>query len=330
MNLHNELVVNDILGKTPPGGPLTHIPHSSSAKQVSRGKARKKKALSSRRVSKTHEGHPHQTSRDTSKAVSSLSCPNSHPSSSSHRLEKEQIRPNGKHSSSSVHFEGNLMTSAKQFSRSMDTGKATSKHRSVAEKHSNSLRDFSKKETESSFAQSTSLQTKETIIFDGSKNSETFLSVIPCSPSSSSSSSTPCNLGTFVDEAVGTGFIVKIAGKPNLARDARPKVKSGFSMIDWHHKIQKRKATMSAEIPSRRISRAEVQEHSTPQSLWMVVSGVVYDVTDFQYFHPTIENVIRKSAGHDVTAMTEAFHPWINVHSFLSTYAVGMLATEEV
>ena len=31
---------------------------------------------------------------------------------------------------------------------------------------------------------------------------------------------------------------------------------------------------------------SEVMQHNTPDSFWMVLKGAVYDITEFQHYHP--------------------------------------------
>lgn len=173
-------------------------------------------------------------------------------------------------------------------------------------------------------------KSKEFVVSVKSGTCDTCLELIS-SPSSSPVYSTPMfsSLSSFLDEALKTGFVVRIFSKPIFPLQPRRAIKSGFSMVDWQRKIEMRKKKMSTEIPSRRISQAEIKEHITLSSLWIVVRGVVFDVTDFQYFHPTIDNVLLRCGGRDITSLADSFHPWVNVASFLPTYAVGVLAAEE-
>ena len=45
----------------------------------------------------------------------------------------------------------------------------------------------------------------------------------------------------------------------------------------------------------------EIKEHSTPNSLWIVLDGKVYDVTEFQLRHPGKAGPLRYYGGKDAT-----------------------------
>eukprot|EP00796_Vickermania_ingenoplastis_P010470 gene10470-7275_t len=125
-----------------------------------------------------------------------------------------------------------------------------------------------------------------------------------------------CALAHYIDAAVQTGFAIQ-APKPNFQRQRRPVLPQGYSIRDWHTKLELRKRRIPAGIPQRKISRVEVEQHNTEGSLWVVVRGVVYDVTEFQRFHPCCGNVLERCGGRDITALVDAFHPWIVAQSFL-------------
>ncbi|KAL2002894.1 hypothetical protein VTN02DRAFT_5611 [Thermoascus thermophilus] len=54
---------------------------------------------------------------------------------------------------------------------------------------------------------------------------------------------------------------------------------------------------------------AEVAEHNTPESCWVILYGKVYDVTDFLPSHPGGSRIILKLAGKDATAEYDPIHP---------------------
>ncbi|KAE8147386.1 FMN-dependent dehydrogenase-domain-containing protein [Aspergillus avenaceus] len=57
-----------------------------------------------------------------------------------------------------------------------------------------------------------------------------------------------------------------------------------------------------------RLSRAEVESHSTKASCWVAIHGSVYDVTDFIDSHPGGPNVILRCAGKDATEDFDSVH----------------------
>ncbi|EUC62356.1 L-lactate dehydrogenase (cytochrome) [Rhizoctonia solani AG-3 Rhs1AP] len=56
------------------------------------------------------------------------------------------------------------------------------------------------------------------------------------------------------------------------------------------------------------LSAHEVATHNTPESCWIIVSGQVYDVTEFLSEHPGGSAILLKHAGKDATAAYEVAH----------------------
>ncbi|KAL5636762.1 hypothetical protein ACGC1H_000661 [Rhizoctonia solani] len=56
------------------------------------------------------------------------------------------------------------------------------------------------------------------------------------------------------------------------------------------------------------LSAQEVATHNTPDSCWIIVSGKVYDVTEFLSEHPGGSAILLKHAGKDATAAYEVAH----------------------
>ena len=50
----------------------------------------------------------------------------------------------------------------------------------------------------------------------------------------------------------------------------------------------------------RKISLAELAEHTTAESAWLSLNGVVYDVTVYTHFHPG-GDIILTGAGKDAS-----------------------------
>ena len=57
------------------------------------------------------------------------------------------------------------------------------------------------------------------------------------------------------------------------------------------------------------LSAVQVAEHNSRASCWIIVSGHVYDVTDFLEQHPGGAAVILQYAGKDATEEYESIHP---------------------
>lgn len=54
---------------------------------------------------------------------------------------------------------------------------------------------------------------------------------------------------------------------------------------------------------------AQVAEHNTPKSCWVIIKNKVYDVTEFLPEHPGGSKIILKYAGRDATSAYEPIHP---------------------
>ncbi|VVT56842.1 uncharacterized protein SAPINGB_P005329 [Magnusiomyces paraingens] len=56
-------------------------------------------------------------------------------------------------------------------------------------------------------------------------------------------------------------------------------------------------------------SYEEVAKHNSPESVWIIVHGKVYDVTAFLPEHPGGQKIILRYAGKDATAKFDTIHP---------------------
>ncbi|KAI2467309.1 FMN-dependent dehydrogenase-domain-containing protein [Annulohypoxylon bovei var. microspora] len=54
---------------------------------------------------------------------------------------------------------------------------------------------------------------------------------------------------------------------------------------------------------------ADVSEHNTQDSCWMVLHGKVYDITSFVPKHPGGRSILLKNAGQDASAAFDSVHP---------------------
>ena len=53
----------------------------------------------------------------------------------------------------------------------------------------------------------------------------------------------------------------------------------------------------------------EVATHNKPGDLWVVIKGMVYDLSTFYLQHPGGKNIVLQSAGKDVSQIFDPFHP---------------------
>ena len=57
----------------------------------------------------------------------------------------------------------------------------------------------------------------------------------------------------------------------------------------------------SIKTQSAEYTRGEVALHKTPQDLWIIIDGKVYDVTNWLNHHPGGKRVIQHYGGEDAT-----------------------------
>ncbi|KJE94785.1 hypothetical protein CAOG_05367 [Capsaspora owczarzaki ATCC 30864] len=79
--------------------------------------------------------------------------------------------------------------------------------------------------------------------------------------------------------------------------------------------------------PDGRYTRDQVAQHNSRESCWLVVRGVVYDVTDFLKFHPAGANAILRHAGQDATVDFD-FHDG-HSQKLWKKYIIGKLVASE-
>eukprot|EP01061_Rhynchopus_euleeides_P040971 TRINITY_DN7080_c0_g1_i1.p1 TRINITY_DN7080_c0_g1~~TRINITY_DN7080_c0_g1_i1.p1 ORF type:complete len:772 (+),score=379.67 TRINITY_DN7080_c0_g1_i1:49-2316(+) len=60
---------------------------------------------------------------------------------------------------------------------------------------------------------------------------------------------------------------------------------------------------------AQKLTYDEVKKHNTPGDLWVIISGKVYDLTDFAPDHPGGEGVVTEQAGKDCTQEFLHAHP---------------------
>ncbi|KAH7399221.1 L-lactate dehydrogenase [Phaeosphaeria sp. MPI-PUGE-AT-0046c] len=79
------------------------------------------------------------------------------------------------------------------------------------------------------------------------------------------------------------------------------------------------------------IDGAEVQQHNSAESCWIVVHGRAYDVTEFLDEHPGGAPIILKCAGYDATDAYEAIHsPDLITETLPSSACLGLVEANTV
>jgi fatty acid desaturase len=101
-------------------------------------------------------------------------------------------------------------------------------------------------------------------------------------------------------------------------RDITAPSVGGVSTLDAEARIMS--LTGGAGAP-RKHTAAEVEVHSTPEDLWVIVHGKVYDVTTFVPRHPG-GNMIWVKAGGDCTQLFDSYHP-LKTQAVLDKYYIG-------
>ncbi|TMW57330.1 hypothetical protein Poli38472_003255 [Pythium oligandrum] len=68
----------------------------------------------------------------------------------------------------------------------------------------------------------------------------------------------------------------------------------------------------------------QVAKHNTPASAWVIIRGVVYDVTAWADRHPGGRELIMLHAGRECTDTFDSYHPFSNrAEKVLGKYAIG-------
>eukprot|EP01124_Arcella_intermedia_P008090 TRINITY_DN1504_c0_g1_i1.p1 TRINITY_DN1504_c0_g1~~TRINITY_DN1504_c0_g1_i1.p1 ORF type:complete len:525 (+),score=85.20 TRINITY_DN1504_c0_g1_i1:40-1575(+) len=77
------------------------------------------------------------------------------------------------------------------------------------------------------------------------------------------------------------------------------------------------------------VTREEVAKHNTPDSAWIIIDSIVYDVTDFSAMHPGGEQLLLEYAGKDATEAFYGLHRHEDLIKFGLKIKVGQIAGEK-
>ena len=83
------------------------------------------------------------------------------------------------------------------------------------------------------------------------------------------------------------------------------------------------------QIPSKRISRAEISENNNADSLWCIIDHRVYDLTDFVDAHPGGSVVLSQVAGQDATQAFYNLHRQEVLQKYAPQLCIGLVEAEE-
>ncbi|KAL5383685.1 hypothetical protein DPSP01_005790 [Paraphaeosphaeria sporulosa] len=88
------------------------------------------------------------------------------------------------------------------------------------------------------------------------------------------------------------------------------------------------------EVPSlqqqRLISYDEVQKHVTKDDCWVIINGLVYDMTEFLEAHPGGPNAIIQQAGKDASSKFQLLHPPDAIGTLPPEYCLGAIDPETI
>lgn len=125
-----------------------------------------------------------------------------------------------------------------------------------------------------------------------------------------------------------------VAQADRAAHNERRKVaptRERSSMAQWMRFLMQQGGAQEAlqkkfgGAPPPRLHPDEIMKHNTADDCWMVVKGVVYDVSQFHKYHPGGSEIIVKYGGKEATELFDAFHQWVNCESMLGPCVVGLL-----
>ncbi|KAH7728649.1 Protein Y52B11A.3 a [Aphelenchoides avenae] len=98
------------------------------------------------------------------------------------------------------------------------------------------------------------------------------------------------------------------------------KLKPGRGIMDWT-RLAAGKQFASATLPF--VDEVELSRHDTVNDCWILLFGMVYDVTVYLEYHPGGVDELMRAAGTDASDLFNEYHQWVNYRSMLSSCVVG-------
>jgi cytochrome b involved in lipid metabolism len=123
-----------------------------------------------------------------------------------------------------------------------------------------------------------------------------------------------------------------ISSKPTPPR--RPvTLTAGHSPLDWARLSSDPTQNLSGLPPGvayLRIAPSQLKSQNgrKGKDAWMVLGGLVYNVTPYLPFHPGGVPELMRGAGRNGTKLFGEIHPWVNYEGMLSSCLVGRLVEE--
>ncbi len=84
----------------------------------------------------------------------------------------------------------------------------------------------------------------------------------------------------------------------------------GFGLRHWS--LQAMKLPSVAANKSIQISITEVRKHNSREDAWVVLRGLVYDITKFLDHHPGGVTILEQVFGEDCTELFDDYHAFVN------------------
>ena len=74
----------------------------------------------------------------------------------------------------------------------------------------------------------------------------------------------------------------------------------------------------------------EVSKHATKEDCWLIIKGVVYDVTEFLSIHPGGSSIVVSVGGQDATEYFEELHKPDILEEVGKQYIIGELCSAKL
>ena len=76
-------------------------------------------------------------------------------------------------------------------------------------------------------------------------------------------------------------------------------------------------------------TKAQVAEHNSSKSLWVIIHGKVYDLTKFFQTHPGGEEVLLGAAGTDATVDYDKADHSMDAKDYMTDYLIGKISEDK-
>ncbi|KAI9047626.1 hypothetical protein LZ554_008339 [Drepanopeziza brunnea f. sp. 'monogermtubi'] len=127
-------------------------------------------------------------------------------------------------------------------------------------------------------------------------------------------------------DSAGSSSDSQIASQSQTS--AAPVLKQGADSADPGKVSKPNKAAF--KIPEKEFTMEEVAKHNTKEDLWVVVKGVVMDVSDWLDEHPGGPQAIMNFMGRDATEEFEMLHDDEVIRKYAPSQVIGRVKGQEV